>query len=85
MFLTPGHYGLINVLISLTLTLLIFGYVWRNERTQSQSLPTCDGAWILALLPFWGYIGEVSKAHDPIEFTQGTLSNGIANQKNCLP
>jgi hypothetical protein len=66
LFITPGSYGIVNLLISLTLVLVIFAYVWPHARRFLQSAAV--GAAVgLASLPGIGFFGEVAGSTKPIQ------------------
>jgi hypothetical protein len=65
LFITPGMYGIVNLIISLTLVLVIVAYVWPGTRRWLQSAAV--GAAIgLASLPGIGFFGETARSRDAI-------------------
>jgi len=65
LFISPGMYGIINLIISLTLVLAIVAYVWPHTRRWLQSVAV--GAAIgLASLPGIGFVEEAARSRDAI-------------------
>jgi hypothetical protein len=73
LFITPGSYGIVNLVISLTLVLIILAYVWPHARRPIQSAAV--GAAVgLASLPGIGFFGEVAQSRAPIDQLLGYYS-----------
>src|SRR5215510_6925239 len=63
LFITPGMYGVINLIISVTLVLAIVAYVWPHTRRWLPSAAV--GAAIgLASLPGIGFVEETARSRD---------------------
>jgi len=57
LFVVPGNFGIINLVVSITLLAVIFGYVWPHRRLPLQSLAV--GAAVgLASIPAIGFLDE---------------------------
>jgi hypothetical protein len=65
LFIAPGMYGIVNLIISITLVLVIVAYVWPHTRRWLQS--GAVGAAIgLASLPGIGFVEETARSRDAI-------------------
>src|SRR5690242_6647722 len=57
LFLVPGTYTAINLIVSFVLVAIIFGYVWPNKRQLAQSVAVA-AALALACIPAVGFFVE---------------------------
>ncbi|MET0632954.1 MAG: hypothetical protein ABWY92_19010, partial [Xanthobacteraceae bacterium] len=64
LFVVPGNFGIINLVVSITLLAVIFGYVWPHRRLPLQSLAV--GAAVgLASIPAIGFFDETVRFQAP--------------------
>src|SRR5689334_2120969 len=79
MFLVPGPFDVIGVLISVTLGLVIIGYVWGHPRTVLQSVAVAALLGIIAI-PITSFVMEMILAPDPMLLLR---TGKIVDCENC--
>jgi hypothetical protein len=62
-FLAPGPFDPMGVVVAMTLGLVIFGYIWKHERTLTQSAAVAALLGLMAI-PIVGFFAELFYAHD---------------------
>jgi hypothetical protein len=67
LFLGPGIWGIINFVVSLTLFLVIVGYVWPSLRSFMQSAAVA-AALALGCIPGIGFLDEARLSHNAIKY-----------------
>src|ERR1044072_5169162 len=70
LFVAPGEFTVINFIVSMTLTGVIYGYVWPRPRTNGQMIGVAF-ACALALLPACGFFVEAVRSRNPCAFLVG--------------
>jgi hypothetical protein len=63
MFVIPGPFDVLGAIVAVTLTLVIFGYVWEHPRTRRRSLAVSALLGVIAI-PLFGFILEMYFAQD---------------------
>jgi hypothetical protein len=63
MFVTPGRYDTIGLMVAVTLSLVVGSYVWGNSRTAFQSLAVGTLLGVIAM-PIVGFVVELFLACD---------------------
>lgn len=71
LFVTPGEFGVINFMVSFTITTIVYGYVWYNRRGASKSVALAS-IISFGLIPAVGFIDEGLRSHRPIKFLTAT-------------
>jgi hypothetical protein len=71
LFVAPGSFNILNLVVSVTLAAVIVGYVWPRIRSKRQSLAIA-AAMGLAMLPAIGFLDEAIRSPNPLHFLAGT-------------
>ena len=67
LFVSPGAYGGTSLVVTLTLIVIILGYVWASKRRWLQTLAVA-AAIGLASIPGIGFIDEAARSRSPIGY-----------------
>jgi hypothetical protein len=67
LFVAPGAYSSINLVVSATLLAIIWGYVWPRQRRLLQTLGVA-AAIGLAAVPAIGFFDEAARSRDPLSY-----------------
>jgi len=70
LFVTPGSFGIVNLVVSFTLMAIVAGYVWPHVRRRLQSLAVAATVG-LASIPAVGFVDETVRSRSPLEFLVG--------------
>jgi hypothetical protein len=74
LFVAPGEYSLLNVMVSVVLVLVILGYVGGSIRTNTFQRLAVASVVGLACVPAIGFFDESLRFRDPVEGRQNLLS-----------
>lgn len=65
LFVSPGIFGVVNLVVSITLFAVVLGYVWPYRRLRLQSLAVAAAVG-LALIPAIGFLDETLRSRMPL-------------------